>query len=68
MGVTVLFFAVELQKVCIECIFSNFERGLGRVSKWHVSEREKKLLKSPFLQNLYRDIKLRHNVIKKAFK
>ena len=33
MGVTVLVFAVELQKVCIKCISPIFERGLGRVSE-----------------------------------
>ena len=31
MGVTVLVFAVELQKVRTKCFFSDFERGLGRV-------------------------------------
>ena len=36
-----------------------FERGLGRVSKWHVCERGKKALKNPFFQNLHRDITVR---------
>ena len=36
MGVTELVFAVELQKVRTKRIFSDFERGLERDSKWHV--------------------------------
>ena len=37
MGVTILVFAVELQEVTAPNAFSPiFERGLGRVSKWHV--------------------------------
>ena len=36
-----------------------FERGLGRVSKWHVCERGKKVLKNQFFQNLHRDITVR---------
>ena len=42
MGVTVLVFAVELQKVRTTCISPIFERGLGRDSKWHECERGKK--------------------------
>ena len=59
MGVTVLDFAVKLQKVRTECIFFDFERGLGRVSKYNVCQRGKKVLKNPFLQNLRRDITFR---------
>ena len=33
MGVTVLVFAVELQKVRTKCISPIFQKGLGRVSK-----------------------------------
>ena len=44
-------------KVCTICIFSDFwERTWGRVWKRYLCEREKKLSKSTFLQNLYRDI------------
>ena len=32
------------------------ERGLARVSKWHVCGRGKKALNNPFFQNLHRDI------------
>ena len=56
MVVTVLVFAVELQKVSTKWIFSDFERGLGQVSKYNVCERGKKVLKNLFLQNLHRDI------------
>ena len=57
MGVTVLVFAVELQKVRTKCIFSLiFERGLRRVSKYNVCERGKKVLTNLFLQNLHRDV------------
>ena len=59
MGVAVLVFAAELQKVRTKCIFSDFERGLGRVSKQNVCERGKKVLKNLFLQNLHRDITFR---------
>ena len=59
MGVTVLVFAVELQKVRTKCRFLDFERGLGRVLKKNVCERGKKVLKNPFLQNLHRDITFR---------
>ena len=61
MGVTVLVFAVEqhAQKVRATCVSSDFERGLGRISKWHVCERGKKALKNPFFQNLHRDITVR---------
>ena len=52
MGVTSLVFAIELQI---------FERGLERVSKSHVCERGKKVLKktNPFLQNLHPDSSFR---------
>ena len=43
MGVTVLVFALGLQEVRTKCIFSNFERGLGRVSKCHICEKGKKV-------------------------
>ena len=59
MGVTVLVFAVELQKVAPNAYSPIFERGLGRVSKQNVCERGKKVLKNPFLQNLHRDITFR---------
>ena len=59
MGITVLVFAVELQKVRANAFSLIFERGLGRVSKWNVCERRKKVLKNPFLQNLHRDITFR---------
>ena len=45
MGVTALVIAVELQEVRIKCIFSDFERGLGRVSKCHICEKGKKVFK-----------------------
>ena len=52
MSDTVLFFAIEQQKVRIITAFlKSFERGLGRVSKWHVCGRWKNALKNPFLQN-----------------
>ena len=36
-GVTILVFAVELQKVRTKFAFAPIsERGLGRVSEWHV--------------------------------
>ena len=51
MGVNVLVFAVELQKVR-----TIFDRGLRRVSKlW----KGKKALKNPFLQKLHQDIIVR---------
>ena len=59
MGVTVLVFAVELQKVRANAFSPIFERGLGRVSKLNVCHRGKKVLKSPFFQNLHRDITFR---------
>ena len=60
MGVTVLVFAVELQKVRAPNAFSPiFKRGLGRVSKLNVCHRGKKLLNNPFFQNLHLDITFR---------
>ena len=47
MLVTVLVLAVEL-KYAFPPIF---ERGLGRVSKWHVCGREKKALKNHFFED-----------------
>ena len=54
MGATALVFAVELQKVHTKCIFSDFLERTG-----NVCERQKKVLKNPFLQNLHRDITFR---------
>ena len=66
MGVTVLVFAVELQKVRTKNNFSIFGRGLGRDSKWHVCERGKKVIKNSFLQNLHRDITVRTQCAKES--
>ena len=56
MGVTVLVFAVELQKVRTKCIFSDFWERTGASFKiecmWKGNE-------NPFLQNLHRDITFR---------
>lgn len=46
MGATVLVFEVELQKIHTTWIPFDFERGLGRVSKWRVGQRWKKALKN----------------------
>ena len=55
MGVTVLVFVVELQKVRTKCIFQIFERGLGRVSKF-------------CFYRIYIEMsQLGHSVIKKVF-
>ena len=59
MGVTVLVFAVELQKVRTKRIFPNFLREDWGEFQNRISERGKKVLKNPFLQNLYRDITFR---------
>ena len=60
MGVAVLVFAAELQKVRTKCIsFDFWEKTIGRVSKRQVCGRGKKALKNPFLQNLHRDITVR---------
>ena len=42
MGTTVLVFEVELQKIHTIWISFDFEPGLGRYSKWHVSGRWEK--------------------------
>ena len=68
MGFTVLVFAAELQKVRTKCIFSDFVRGLGRVSKWHVCGRGKKALKKPFYRIYIEISQLGRNVIKMALK
>ena len=57
MGVTVLAFAVALQKVRTKCIFSDFCERTG--ASFKICERGKKVLKTPFLQNLHRDITFR---------
>ena len=49
-----LVFVVELHKCAPNEFPPSFERGLGRVSKWHVCGRGKKgFSKNPFLQNLH---------------
>ena len=45
MGVTVLVFAVELQKMCTHAFPPMFERGLGRVTKWLVCGRGEESIK-----------------------
>ena len=52
-----------LRRSCRKCAPHSFspilERGLGRISKWHVCGRGKKALNNPFFQNLHRDITVR---------
>ena len=56
MGVTVLVFAVELQKGRTKCIFSDFWERTGASFKIECMWKGKRVLKNPFLQNLHRDI------------
>ena len=53
MGVTVLVFTAENVHPCIS---SDVERGLGRVTKWHVCGRGKKALKNNRFYGIYIEI------------
>ena len=70
MGVTALVFAAgqHAQKVCTTCASSDFERGLGRVSKWNVCERGKKALKNRFSRIYIEISQLERNGIKMVLK
>ena len=60
MGVTVLVFAVELQKCAPNAFSPIFERGLGRVSKLNGCHKAREeSIKNPIFQNLHRDITFR---------
>ena len=60
MGVTVLVFAAALQNCAPHAFSPIIERGLRRVSKWHVCGRGKKAQNNRFFfQNLDRDITVR---------
>ena len=55
MGVTVLVFAVELQKMCTHAFPPMFERWLERVTKWHVCGRgEESIKKNVFTEFISR--------------
>ena len=59
MGVTVLVFAVELQKVRTKCIFSEFWEGTGASFKIECMWQGEESIKKSVLQNLHRDITFR---------
>ena len=53
MGLPYLFL---LQKMCIHVFPPMFERGLGRVTKWHVCGRGKKAFKKNRFYGIYIEI------------
>ena len=59
MGVTVLVFAVELQKVRAKCIFLDFWERTGASFKIECMRKGEESIKNLFLQNLHRDITFR---------
>ena len=69
MGVTVLVFAVELQKVRTKRIFSDFWEKTGASFKIECMWKEGESIKKFLFYRIYIEIShLGHNVIKKAFK
>ena len=68
MGVIVLVFAVELQKVSTKCIFFDFWETTGARLKmacvWKAKESNEKIFYRIYIEMS----QLGHNVIKKAFK
>ena len=69
MGVTVLVFAVELQKVPTICIFSDFWERTGASFKIESMWKGEESIKKIRFYSIYIKIShLGHNVIKKAFK
>ena len=69
MGVTVLVFAVELQKVRTKCIFSDFWERTGASFKIECMWKGEESIKKSVFYRIYIEIShLGHNVIKKAFK
>ena len=68
MGVIVLVFAIELQKVSIKCISSDFPKRTGTSLKWHVCGRGRKHYKIRFYRISIAISQLRRNVIKMALK
>ena len=59
MGVTVLVFAIELQKVRTKCVSSDFGDKTVSSFKMACMWKGQEELKNPFLQNLHRDITVR---------
>ena len=69
MGVTVLVFAVELQKVRTKCIFSDFWERTGVSFKIECMWKGEESIKKIRFHRIYNEIShFGHNVIKKAFK
>ena len=69
MGVTVLVFAVELQKVRTKCIFSDFWERTGASFKIECMWKGEESIKKSFFYRIYIEIsQLGHNVIKMVFK
>ena len=69
MGVTVLVFAVELQKVRTQCIFSEFWERTGASFKIECMWKGEESIKKICFYRIYIEIsQLGYNVIKKAFK
>ena len=69
MGVTVLVFAVELQKVRTKCFFSDFEREeWGEFQNRMYVKGGRKYEKNSSFQHLHRDITFRTQCDKEAFK
>ena len=69
MGVTVIVFAVELQKVRAKCIFPDFSERTGASFKIECMRKREESIKKIRFYRIYIEIShLGHNVIKKAFK
>ena len=66
MGVTVLIFAVEPQKVRTKCIFSDFGERTVVSFKIECMWKGEESLKNPFLQNLHQHITFRTNCDKES--
>ena len=69
MGVTVLVFAAELQKVRAKCIFLDFRERTGANFKIECMRKGEESIKKIRFYRIYIEIShLGQNVIKKAFK
>ena len=68
MGVIVLVFAVELQKLRTKCIFPDFWERTGASVKIECMWKGEVSIKNPFLQNLHRDITFRTQCDKESVK